>query len=283
MLSGLRLEVRDDELSVTGTDLELSIRLSVKVGGDGDGAVVVPARLVADIVRSLPAGSVEVTEGEDELSISAGRTQFSIRPLSLDDYPVQPEPGAEAVTLPSTDVAEALRQVVRAASTDEARPVLTGVLIAAEDDGIRMVATDSYRLAVRDLPESAMLSSGQRVLVPSRALNELQRILGSGGELQVRLGARDAVFEVGATRLTTRLIEGDYPNYRNLLPSTYPEHAHRRARRPARSAASGEAARPGRGAGASRPRWRDSRADRYHPGRRATPSRRLMPPTPAPR
>lgn len=222
VLSGLRLEVRDDELSITGTDLELSIRLSVKVGGDGDGAVVVPARLVADIVRSLPPGSVEVVEGDEELSVSAGRTQFSIRPLGLDDYPVQPEPAAEAVTLPSSDVAEALRQVVRAASTDEARPVLTGVLVAAEDDGIRMVATDSYRLAVRDLPESEMLSGGQRVLVPSRALNELQRILGAGGELQVRLGARDAVFEVGGTRLTTRLIEGDYPNYRNLLPSTYP-------------------------------------------------------------
>ena len=87
-------------------------------------------------------------------SISAGRSQFSIRPLGLDDYPVQAEPAAEAVTLSASAVAEALRQVVRAASTDDARAVLTGVLIAAEDDGVRMVATDSYRLAVRDLPES---------------------------------------------------------------------------------------------------------------------------------
>ncbi len=145
-----------------------------------------------------------------------------IRPLSLDDYPVQAEPSTDAVTLPSSAVAEALRQVVRAASTDDARAVLTGVLIAAEEDGVRMVATDSYRLAVRDLPENEMLAGGQKVLVPSRALNELQRVLATGDDLRVRLGQRDAVFETGSTRLTTRLIEGDYPNYRNLLPSSYP-------------------------------------------------------------
>ncbi len=222
MLSGLRLEVRGDELCVTGTDLELSIRLTVKVGGERDGAVVVPARLVAEIVRSLPMGAVEVDLAGEELHISAGRSNFSIRPLSLDDYPVQTEPSAEAVTLPSSSVAEALRQVVRAASTDDARAVLTGVLIAAEDDSVRMVATDSYRLAVRELPDNEMLTGGQKVLVPSRALNELQRVLATGDDLRVRLGARDAVFETGTTRLTTRLIEGEYPNYRNLLPSSYP-------------------------------------------------------------
>ncbi len=222
VLSGLRLEVHGDELVVTGTDLELSIRLTVAVGGERDGAVVVPARLVADIVRSLPPGAVEVDVVDEEVSISAGRSQFSIRPLGLDDYPQQGEPAAEAVTLSSASVAEALRQVVRAASNDDARAVLTGVLIAADDDGVRMVATDSYRLAVRDLPDSQMLSSGQKVLVPSRALQELQRVLGGSEELQVRLGARDAVFESGGTRLTTRLIEGEYPNYRNLLPSSYP-------------------------------------------------------------
>ena len=222
VLSGLRLEVRGDELTVTGTDLELSIRLTVAVGGERDGAVVVPARLVADIVRSLPPGAVEVDLVDEQVTISAGRSQFAIRPLGLDDYPQQGEPTAEAVSLSSSSVAEALRQVVRAASTDDARAVLTGVLIAAEDDGVRMVATDSYRLAVRDLPDSPMLSSGQKVLVPSRALHELQRVLGGSQELHVRLGQRDAVFEAGGTRLTTRLIEGEYPNYRNLLPSSYP-------------------------------------------------------------
>ena len=222
VLSGLRLDVRDGQLTVTGTDLELTIRLSIPVHSDQDGSAVVPARLVADIVKALPAGAVEVSVDDDEMSISAGRSQFSVRPLSLSDYPAQVEPDAEPVTLASSQVGDALRQVVRAASTDDARAVLTGVLMASEDDGLKMVATDSYRLAVRDLPQTTMLGAGQKVLVPGRALAELQRVLSSDAELTVRLGAREAVFEVGGTRLTTRLIEGEYPNYRNLLPSSYP-------------------------------------------------------------
>jgi DNA polymerase-3 subunit beta len=222
VLSGVRLDLAGDQLTVTGTDLELTIRLTVPVGGERDGSAVVPARLVADIVKALPSGAVEVALGDDEMSISAGRSQFSVRPLSLGDYPAQVEPDADPVTLDSTQVADALRQVVRAASGDDARAVLTGVLLASEDEGVKMVATDSYRLAVRDLPQTSILSAGQKVLVPSRALNELQRILGSSDSLVVRLGAREAVFESGATKLTTRLIEGEYPNYRNLLPSSYP-------------------------------------------------------------
>lgn len=222
VLAGVRLDVSGSELTVTGTDLELTIRLAVPVHVDEEGAAVVPARLVADIVKALPAGAVDVSLGDDEMSISAGRSQFSVRPLSLSDYPAQAESDADPVTLTADEVDDALRQVVRAASTDDARAVLTGVLLAAEDDGLKMVATDSYRLAVRDLPQSMVLASGQKVLIPGRALSELQRIIGDTEELTVRLGAREAVFEAGATRLTTRLIEGEYPNYRNLLPSSYP-------------------------------------------------------------
>jgi len=222
VLSGVRMDVSDGQLTVTGTDLELTIRLSVPVHSDRDGSAVVPARLVGDIVKALPAGAVEVAVTDDEMSISAGRSQFSVRPLSLSDFPAQVETDAAPVTLSSQQVGEALRQVVRAASTDDARAVLTGVLLASEDDGLKMVATDSYRLAVRDLPQSSMLAAGQKVLVPGRALAELQRVLSSDAELSVRLGAREAAFEVGGTRLTTRLIEGEYPNYRNLLPSSYP-------------------------------------------------------------
>ena len=230
VLAGVRMEVVGDKLTITGTDLELTIRLTIEVGGERDGAAVVPARLVGDIVKALPAGAVEVDladssatgDGSSEMSISAGRSHFSVRPLSLDDYPAQSEPAADAVTLPAAAMADALRQVVRAASTDDARAVLTGVLLAAEDDGLRMVATDSYRLAVRDLPESSMLGSGQKVLIPGRALSELQRLMGNEESLTVRLGEREATFEAGSTRLSTRLIEGEFPNYRNLLPSSYP-------------------------------------------------------------
>ncbi|MGA7759643.1 MAG: DNA polymerase III subunit beta [Ilumatobacteraceae bacterium] len=222
VLAGVRMEVDGDRLTVTGTDLELTIRLTIDVGGERDGAAVVPARLVGDIVKALPAGAVSVELSDEEMSISAGRSQFSVRPLSLEDYPSQSEPAAESVTLSAAVVADALRQVVRAASTDDARAVLTGVLLAADDDGLRMVATDSYRLAVRDLPENSVLAAGQKVLIPGRALSELQRVMGDAEELVVRLGDREATFEAGGTRLSTRLIEGEFPNYRNLLPSSYP-------------------------------------------------------------
>jgi DNA polymerase III subunit beta len=222
VLSGLRLELTGDLLTVTGTDLELTIQLQLTVGGEIDGGTVLPARLASDIVRSLPNGKVEVAIEEDEVKISGGRSQFGVRPLSLDDYPRLTTPASSAVTLDAAAFGDALRQVVRAASTDEARPILTGVLLAAENDGLRLVATDSYRLAVRDLPGVSVLGADQHVLVPARALNELQRLLGAGGEVTLRLGERDATFEVGGTRLTTRLIEGQFPNYRQLIPQSHP-------------------------------------------------------------
>ena len=226
VLSGIQMKVIGDTLTLIGTDLELTIRLTIEVGGERDGAAVVPARLIGDIVKALPAGAVEVELGDSdagsEMSISAGRSQFSVRPLALDDYPVQPDVSGDAVTLPAETMAEALRQVVRAASTDDARAVLTGVLLAAEEQGMRMEATDSYRLAVRNLPGTSVLGSGQKVLIPARALGELQRLLGGSDELTVRLGEREVTFESGTTQLRARLIEGDYPNTRNLLPTSYP-------------------------------------------------------------
>jgi len=222
VLSGLRLELAGDQLSITGTDLDLTIQLTLPVGGDGDGGVVLPARLATDIVRSMGSGKAEVIVDGDEVNISAGRSQFSVRPLSLDDYPKLATPASSSVTLPAAAVGEALRQVVRAASTDEARPILTGVLLTAENGGLRMVATDSYRLAVRDLADHEVLGPDQKVLVPGRALNELQRLVGGGDDLTMRLGDRDATFEVGGTRLSTRLIEGEFPNYRQLIPASHP-------------------------------------------------------------
>jgi DNA polymerase-3 subunit beta len=141
--------------------------------------------------------------------------------LPADEFPRLASPAEHAVTIDGADLSSALSQVVPAASSDDARPILTGVLMAAEAGGLRLVATDSYRLAVRDLEGHAVLEEGQSVLVPSRALRELVRALGSE-EVTLRLGEREATFEVGSTRVTTRLIEGDFPNYRGLIPSTYP-------------------------------------------------------------
>ncbi len=222
VLNGIRLDVSGDELTVTGTDLELTIQVAVPVSSTVDGSAVLPARLASDIVRSFAPGAVQVEVTDEEATLSSGRSRFAVRVLSVDDFPRLTPLGGEPVALDAAAFAEALRQVVRAASTDESRPVLTGVLLAAEEDGLRLVATDSYRLAVRDLPGAHVLSPDQKVLVPSRALQELVRLLGAGGTVAVRLGEREASFEVQGVRLTTRLIEGEFPNYRQLIPKSYP-------------------------------------------------------------
>jgi DNA polymerase-3 subunit beta len=264
VLSGVRLETVGDELRVVGTDLDLTIQVTTGVSVTTPGVVVAPGRLVTDIVRALDPGAVTVESDndDDELRISSGRSNFAVRTHPAGDFPRLPPISGDAVRLPPTGLTEALRQVVRAASSEDSRPILTGVLMAAEQGGLRLVATDSYRLAVRDLPGIGVLREDQHVLVPSRALAELQRLLSSaakgsagmtspapaaaaaagdgasgdgatsaaeaatgadeGPAAILRLGEHDATFELGSVKLTTRLIEGDFPNYRALIPSNYP-------------------------------------------------------------
>ncbi len=240
VLTGVRLETNGDELHVAGTDLDLTIQVTTGVNGGGNGVTVAPGRLLTDIIRALDPGAVTVdADDDDELRIVSGRSQFAVRTHPAGDFPRLPVVTGDAVQLPATGLAEALRQVVRAASSEDSRPILTGVLLAAEQGGLRLVATDSYRLAVRDLPGVGVLRGDQHVLVPSRALAELQRLLSSappapeapadgdvpgpdGSAATLRLGDHDATFELGPVRLTTRLIEGDFPNYRQLIPANYP-------------------------------------------------------------
>jgi DNA polymerase-3 subunit beta len=222
VLSGVRLELTGETLTATGTDLDLTITTSALVNGERDGVAVLPAKLAHDIVKALEAGAVTLDIEGDEASIAAGRSHFSVRTIPAEEFPRIPQPGGEGVTLDAKALADALRQVVAAASSDDSRPILTGVLMAAEGDGLRLVATDSYRLAVRDLPGASVLREGQSVLVPSSALKELARVLGQGDEVTLHLGERDAAFSLGDVHLTTRLIEGDFPPYRGLFPKAPP-------------------------------------------------------------
>ncbi len=221
-LSGVRAELVGDQLELTGSDLDLTIKVKVTVSGESDGVAVIPARLASDIVRALEPGAVSLSAEGDELSIAAGRSDFSIRLIAGDDFPQIAGLPEESVSLPAAELTEALKQVVPAASGDDSRPILTGVLLAAEAGGLRLVATDSYRLSMRDLPGTSILGEGQSVLIPSRALNELNRILGGGDDVSLKLGEREASFEVGPVQLITRLIEGDFPNYRGLIPDSHP-------------------------------------------------------------
>jgi len=222
VLSGLHLELTGNCLGVTGSDGDLTIRVEAEVGGKKDGSVVLSAQLASDIVRSLGAGQVEFSAGDDGATLVAGRSDFSLRTMPTDEYPRFEEPGGDSVDLDAVMVADALDQVVKAASLDDARPILTGVLMAAEEDGLRFVATDSYRLAVRDLPGTEILGRDQTVLVPSRALDAVGRVLGDASGLTIRLGDRDASFTIDDVQIVTRLIEGEFPNYRGLIPVDHP-------------------------------------------------------------
>ncbi|MBL8777726.1 MAG: DNA polymerase III subunit beta [Acidimicrobiales bacterium] len=222
VLSGVRVELADNRLTLTGSDLDLTISVSVTVNGETDGLAVIPAKLASDIVRSLEPGAVSFEVVDDEVRITSGRSDFSLRLIPADEFPHLAEPAGDAVTLSAADFSAALHQVVPAASADDSRPILTGVLLAAEETGLRLVATDSYRLAVRDLPGTSVLAEGQSVLVPSRALGELGRLLGDAESVTLRLGERDASFEIDDARLSTRLIEGEFPNYRGLIPASHP-------------------------------------------------------------
>ena len=222
VLSGLHLELKGNRLTVVGSDLDLVVRVAVEVGGEKDGSVVLPAQLGSDIVRAFDSGQVEVTVDDDGASVVSGRSNFSLRVMSSEEYPKFDEPNGESVTLDAGTVADALEQVIKAASLDDARQILTGVLMAAEEDGLRFVATDSYRLAVRDLPGTSVLGRDQTVLVPSRALDTVRKILGDAENLTIRLGERDAAFEIDNVQVMTRLIEGEFPNYRGLIPDDHP-------------------------------------------------------------
>jgi DNA polymerase III subunit beta len=227
---GLWVGLQGNRLTVLGTDLDLTIRSEIEAVGLDEGSLVAPARLVTDIVRSLEAGAVTFEGGDEELEVSSGRSRFVVRTYATDDFPVLADPGPDQVSLPGVALSEALRQVVRAASDDDARPLLTGVLVAAEGDGVRLVATDSYRLAMRDVAGTGPLPEGaDQILVPARALGELQRLLGTSGTKEetsrsVGFSMRDldATFSLAGVSLTTRLLDGKFPDYRQLIPPSYP-------------------------------------------------------------
>jgi DNA polymerase-3 subunit beta len=240
-LNGVRIESEGNRLLVVGTDLDLTVHVATEAIGLADGACVAPSRLLSDIVRSLEPGAVTIESEDDKIEIAAARSRFSLRTFSLEEFPSLPVPAEPGTFLPADALVDALRQVVRAASGDDARPLLTGVLIATEGSAIRLVATDSYRLALRDIEGSDASLEASQILVPARALAELQRLssLGGGKEgkpaegtdgapglVGLSLGDHDVTFTAGDVRVSTRLLDGSYPDYRQLIPAEYPNRLH---------------------------------------------------------
>lgn len=200
---------------MTGTDNEVTVRTYLDVEMSEEGRTVIPAKLAAEAVRKLPAGAVSFASADGHIEITGNGPQFRLREMQVDDFPkVIDAAGGEGVSLDGGSLIGALGQVGVAASGDDARPTLTGVLFEANDDGLRLVATDGYRLAVKDV--QGVATEGSR-LVPFRALRELGRTVGAGS-MTVALGDREASFVTDEGRLTVRIIDSTFPNYRQLLP-----------------------------------------------------------------
>lgn len=218
VLQGVLCEATGTNLRVTGTDLEMTVRTQAPVEVMEEGRAVIPGRLLAEAVRKLPAGPVTIGTHDGAVEIIGKGPRFDLRQLTLEDFPVLEESPVDGIEVDGDELTAAISQVVVAASGDAARPILTGVLFEPGEDGLRLVATDSYRLAVRDLPGVGLEGSG---LVPARGLRELGRTVGAT-KVNVGLESREAAFASDRGSLRLRLIEGTFPKYRSLLPAGYP-------------------------------------------------------------
>ena len=225
ILAGILLEAREGRLQLAATDMELSLRTSLEAKVGVDGSVVVPGRLLLELSRLLPEAEVTLEHKLEEavVEIQCGSASYRLHTYNAEDFPRLPE--TEGIDLHDVDretLLETVSRVSRSASRDESRPVLTGVLVRFETGKIVMAATDSYRLSVK---ETALESAGLELeaIVPARALTELGRIAAEGDKLVLGVHENQVVFGTGDAWLTTRRIDGQFPNYKQLVPEAF-EH-----------------------------------------------------------
>jgi DNA polymerase-3 subunit beta len=225
ILSGVLLRAEAGRLQLAATDMELSLRSSLDAQVEGDGAVVVPGRLLVDLVRLLPESEVTIEHRADEsvVRITSGPSSSTLHTYAAEDFPRLPDLDAVGTfTVERESLLDTVSRVARSASRDESRPVLTGILVRFEVGKIVMAATDSYRLSVKetdlagDVPEL-------EAIIPARALGELARIAQSGDSIELGVHENQVVFVADDVWLTTRRIDGQFPNYKQLLPETF-EH-----------------------------------------------------------
>jgi DNA polymerase-3 subunit beta len=227
-LGGILLAAGPNDLTLRATDMELALTRSLADAKlEGEGTVLLPGRLFADVVRSLPPGdvSLELRAEQRDVEIAGGGARFHLRTLPAEDFPRLPELEGETVRLPAEPLAATIDLVARAASRDEVRPILTGVLLQAEGETLTMVATDSYRLSVKHTGLGTAVSQTLEANVPARALRELARVVSAEGveEVEIALPRNQIIFRAGGVLLSSRLIEGQFPSWRQLVPESF-EH-----------------------------------------------------------
>jgi len=224
--NNIYMEGRGDQLRLVATDLEfISIQAMLPVTVAEEGAVTAPARLLTEVASSLAEGDVTLSADENQaLGITCGKSRYAIRGLAAADFQTFP-PIAEGlrVSLPQGQLASVLRQTSFATSKDETRPILTGALFSFSGSTMQVVATDTYRLASRKTDIGVAVPAPRTAIVSARALNELLRVLSSDKDEPVNLAVADnqIEFEVGAVKVASRLIEGQFPNYEKVIPDSH--------------------------------------------------------------
>jgi len=223
LLGGILLNAEGGHLTLAATDMQLSLRASLEARVEGEGAVVVPGRLLVELARLLPDTEVSIEQRADEgvIHITSGSFESRLNTYTAEDFPRLPDAeGLERHAVDRDALLETIARVGRSASRDESRPVLTGVLVRFEPGKLVMAATDSYRLSVKETALEGTVPELEAI-VPARALTELARI-GQGAE-QIELGVHEnqVVFGVDGIWLTTRRIDGQFPNYKQLIPEAF--------------------------------------------------------------
>jgi DNA polymerase III subunit beta len=222
VLSGILVRAESGALELAATDMEVSLRTSLEAQVDGEGAVVVPGKLLADLARLLPENEValEYRPEEGVVQVTSGAYSSRLNTYSAEDFPRLPSIEAPLHAVDRGALLETVERVARSASRDESRPVLTGILARFEGDTLVMAATDSYRMSVK---ETSLGSAGPELeaIIPARALQELSRIGGDSESIELGVQENHVIFGAGDVWLTTRRIDGQFPNYKQLLPESF--------------------------------------------------------------
>jgi DNA polymerase-3 subunit beta len=220
ILANVLIKTEQNRLSFMATNLDIAISHHIGAKISDEGSITVPARLMQDFISSLPSGVIELELKDTKLHITTDQYQSVVNGIVADDFPVMPTISqGKTWSINGGLLKKALQQVVFAASSDESRPVLTGVLLHSLDKKLYIAATDSYRLAEKEL---GSVKEGVNLLIPATAMHDLLRILGDSEEdVQVTHNDQQVLFQVGEVELVARLIEGKYPPYRNLIPAKF--------------------------------------------------------------
>jgi DNA polymerase III subunit beta len=223
ILAGILLQASDGKLALAATDMELSLRTSLEAQVEAEGSVVVPGRLLLELARLLPDAEVAIEHKLEEAAVEvrSGSATYRLHTYNAEDFPRLPDAAAgDRHEVDRETLLETVARVSRSASRDESRPVLTGVLMRFEPGKLVMAATDSYRLSVKETPSEGSVPELEAI-VPARALGELARIAQAGEGIELGVHENQVVFSTGDALLTTRRIDGQFPNYKQLVPETF--------------------------------------------------------------